>query len=168
MKRTLAVRVYNESGVLTRVASVFSSRGYNIDSIAVGSTETYGVSRIIIILPANAQKIEQVTKQLNKLIQVIEVNDITERACVERELMLIKVKIIKENRSEILELAKIFRAKVVDISLNSVTFEIAGDAGKIITFQQLLENFEVLEIVRSGKIALERDLGLNTEILKKI
>ena len=168
MKRTLAVRVYNESGVLTRVASVFSSRGYNIDSIAVGSTETYGASRLIIILPGDNQTIEQISKQLNKLIQVIEVNDITERACVERELMLIKVKIIKENRSEILELAKIFRAKVVDISLNSVTFEIAGDAGKIITFQQLLENFEVLEIVRSGKIALERDLGLNTEILKKI
>ena len=84
MKRTLAVRVYNEYGVLTRVASVFSSRGYNIDSIAVGSTETYGVSRIIIILPANAQKIKKITKKLNKLNQVIEIKNITERACVER------------------------------------------------------------------------------------
>jgi len=168
MKKTLSVTVDDESGVLTRISTVFSSRGFNINSITVGPTENTGISKIIITLPGDHHTIEQITKQLNKLIQVIEVNDITERACVERELMLIKVKIIKENRSEILELAKIFRAKVVDISLNSVTFEIAGDAGKIITFQQLLENFEVLEIVRSGKIALERDLGLNTEILKKI
>ena len=91
MKKTLSVTVYNESGVLTRISTVFSSRGFNIDSIAVGPTENIGISKIIIVLPGDNQTIEQITKQLNKLIQVIEVKDITAKACVERELMLIKV-----------------------------------------------------------------------------
>ena len=91
MKKTLSITVFNETGVLTRISTVFSSRGFNIESIAVGPTENEGISRIIIVLPGNYQTIEQITKQLNKLIQVIEVKDITTSPCVERELMLIKV-----------------------------------------------------------------------------
>mgnify|MGYP001213082755 CR=1 FL=1 len=168
MRHILSLLMENEAGALSRVSGLFSARAFNIESLIVAPTEDSTVSRMTVVTSGSDAIIEQITKQLNKLVDVIKVVDLNEFRHIERELMLIKVKIIKENRSEILELAKIFRAKVVDISLNSVTFEIAGDAGKIITFQQLLENFEVLEIVRSGKIALERDLGLNTEILKKI
>jgi acetolactate synthase-1/3 small subunit len=168
MKKTLSITVYNESGVLTRISTVFSSRGFNIDSIAVGPTENNGVSKIIIVLPGDDQTIEQITKQLKKLIQVIEVKDISLRPCVERELMLIKVKSLPSTRSQILELVQIFRSKVVDISDNSITIEVTGDPGKIITIQQLLKPYSIIEIVRTGKISLERELGINTEFLKSI
>ena len=107
MKKNLSITVYNESGVLTRISTVFSSRGFNIDSIAVGPTENLGISKIILVIPGDYQTIEQITKQLNKLIQVIEVKDISSRACVERELMLIKVKSSAITRSEILEIVQI-------------------------------------------------------------
>jgi acetolactate synthase-1/3 small subunit len=166
MKKTLSITVYNESGVLTRISTVFSSRGFNIDSIAVGPTENNGISKIIIVLPGDYQTIEQITKQLNKLIQVIEVKDITNNPCVERELMLIKVQSSSKTRSEILEIVQIFRSKVVDISEKSITVEVTGDPGKIITIQQLLKHYQIIEIVRTGKISIERELGINTEYLK--
>jgi acetolactate synthase-1/3 small subunit len=166
MKKTLSVTVYNESGVLTRISTVFSSRGFNIDSIAVGPTENIGISKIIIVLPGDNQTIEQITKQLNKLIQVVEVKDITNIPSVERELMLLKVKSSQSTRSEILEIVNIFRSKVVDISDKSITIEISGDAGKIITIQKLLISYGIIEIVRTGKIAIPRELGINTEFLK--
>jgi acetolactate synthase-1/3 small subunit len=166
MKKTLSVTVYNESGVLTRISTVFSSRGFNIESIAVGPTENIGISKIIIVLPGDNQTIEQITKQLNKLIQVVEVKDITNIPSVERELMLLKVKSSQSTRSEILEIVNIFRSKVVDISDKSITIEISGDAGKIITIQKLLISYGIIEIVRTGKIAIPRELGINTEFLK--
>jgi len=168
MKKTLSITVYNESGVLTRISTVFSSRGFNIDSIAVGPTENIGISKIIIVLPGDYQTIEQITKQLNKLIQVVEVKDITNRACVERELMLIKVMSSSNTRSEILDIVQIFRSKVVDISDISITIEVTGDPGKILTIQQLLRKYNIIEIVRSGKISIERELGINTEYLKNV
>jgi acetolactate synthase-1/3 small subunit len=166
MKKTLSITVYNESGVLTRISTVFSSRGFNIESIAVGPTENSDVSKIIIVLPGDNQTIEQITKQLNKLIQVIEVKEITNRPCVERELMLLKVFSSPETRSEILEIVQIFRSKVVDISEKTITIEVTGDPGKMETIQQLLKPYQILEIVRSGKISIERELGINTEFLK--
>jgi acetolactate synthase-1/3 small subunit len=156
MKKTLSITVYNESGVLTRISTVFSSRGFNIDSIAVGPTENNGISKIIIVLPGDNQTIEQITKQLNKLIQVIEVKDITNRPCVERELMLLKVKASPSTRSQILEIVQIFRSKVVDLSDSSITVEVTGDPGKILTIIQLLTPYKIIEIVRSGKISIER------------
>ena len=168
MKKTLSITVYNESGVLTRISTVFSSRGFNIDSIAVGPTENNGISKIIIVLPGDNQTIEQITKQLNKLIQVIEVKDITNRPCVERELMLLKVKASPSTRSQILEIVQIFRSKVVDLSDNSITVEVTGDPGKILTIIQLLTPYKIIEIVRSGKISIERELGINSELLKNI
>ena len=168
MKKTLSITVFNETGVLTRISTVFSSRGFNIESIAVGPTENEGISRIIIVLPGNYQTIEQITKQLNKLIQVIEVKDITTSPCVERELMLIKVEASRFTRSEIIEIVEIFRSKVVDVSDVSITIEVTGDPGKIITIQELLKNYNVVEIVRSGKISIEREFGINTESLRNI
>ena len=166
MKKTLSITVYNESGVLTRISTVFSSRGFNIESIAVGPTENLGISKIIIVLPGDDQTIEQITKQLNKLIQVLEVKDISNRPCVERELMLIKVKVSPSSRSEILDIVQIFRSKVADIAEMSITIEVTGDPGKIITIQKLLKKHTIIEIVRTGKISLERELGINTEYLK--
>ncbi len=168
MKKTLSITVFNESGVLTRISTVFSSRGFNIESIAVGPTENPGISKIIIILPGDTQTIEQITKQLNKLIQVIEVKDITNRPCVERELMLIKVEASRATRSEVLEIVQIFRSKVVDISDISITIEVTGDPGKILTIQELLKAHRIIEIVRTGKISIEREFGINTEYLKNI
>ncbi len=168
MKKTLSITVYNESGVLTRISTVFSIRGFIIESIAIGPTENLGISKIIIVLPGDDQTIEQITKQLNKLIQVLEVKDISNRPCVERELMLIKVKVSPSNRSEILDIVQIFRSKVVDISEMSITIEVTGDPGKIITIQKLLKKHTIIEIVRTGKISLERELGINTEYLKNI
>ena len=168
MKKTLSITVYNESGVLTRISTVFSSRGFNIESIAVGPTENNGISKIIIVLPGDSQTIEQITKQLNKLIQVIEVKDITTRPCVERELMLVKVQSSISTRSAILEIVQIFRAKVVDMSDLSLTIEVTGDPGKIMTLLQLLEPYQIIEIVRSGKISIEREFGINSEFLRSI
>lgn len=166
MKKTLLITVYNESGVLTRVSTVFSSRGFNIESIAVGPTENKGISKIILVIPGDYQIMEQITKQLNKLIQVIEVKDISNFPCVERELMLIKVKASAITRGEILNIVDIFRAKIVDISDISLTIEVTGDPGKINTLQNLLKHYEVTEIVRTGKIAIERQMGIDTEYLK--
>jgi acetolactate synthase-1/3 small subunit len=168
MKKTISITAFNESGVLTRIATVFSSRGFNIDSIAVGPTETIGVSRITIVLPGNDQVLDQVIKQLNKLVQIIQVKDVTNAPCVERELMLIKIEASQKIRPEIVEIAQIFRAKIVDISDMSIMLEITGDPGKVVVIQELLKKYRILKIARTGKIALERDLGINTEYLKTL
>ena len=153
---------------MTRISTVFSSRGFNIDSIAVGPTEHNGISKIIMILPGDNQTIEQITKQLNKLIQVVEIKDITTRPCVERELMLVKVSSSPKIRSEIVNIVDIFRAKIVDISDFSTTIEVTGDPGKITTILNILKPYKIIEIVRTGKISIERELGINSEILRSI
>ena len=142
MKKTLSITVQNEPGVLTRISTVFSSRGFNIDSIAVGPTEQKGISKIILILPGDNQTIEQITKQLNKLVQVIEIKDITTLPCVERELMLVKVSSSPTVRSEIVNIVDIFRAKIVDISDFSITIEVTGDPGKITTILNILKPYQ--------------------------
>ena len=168
MKKTISITAFNESGVLTRISTVFSSRGFNIDSIAVGPTETSGISRITIVLPGNDQVLDQVIKQLNKLVQIIQVKDVTNAPCVERELMLIKIEASQKQRPEIIEISQIFRAKIVDISDTSLMMEITGDPGKIVVIQELLKKYRILKIARTGKIVLERDFGINTEYLKTL
>ena len=168
MKKTLSITVQNEPGVLTRISTVFSSRGFNIDSIAVGPTEQNGISKIIMILPCDNQTIEQITKQLNKLVQVIEIKDITTSPCVERELMLVKVSSSPTVRSEIVNIVDIFRAKIVDIADFSTTIEVTGDPGKITTILNILKPYQIIEIVRTGKISVERELGINSELLRSI
>ena len=168
MKHTLSVLVEDEAGVLTRIAGLFARRGYNIESLAVGPAEQGGVSRITMIVSGDDRIIEQIVKQLYKLINVIKVQDITEVPCVERELMLVKVNAPSSARSEIIELAQIFRARVVDVSDDSLTIEVVGDPGKMVAILQLLEKFGVRELARTGKIALTRESGVNTELLKSL
>jgi len=166
MKHTLSVLVEDEAGVLTRIAGLFARRGFNIESLAVGQAEQNGVSRITMVVPGDDRVIEQLTKQLYKLIHVLKVQDITEVPCVERELMLIKVSATSSNRSEVIEIAQIFRARVVDLAEDSLTLEVVGDPGKIVAIVQLLQKFGLREVARTGKIALVRESGVNTEYLK--
>lgn len=168
MKHTLSVLVEDESGVLTRIAGLFARRGFNIESLAVGPAEEAGISRITMVVPGDDLVIEQLAKQLYKLINVLKVQDITETPSVERELMLIKVSANSENRAEVVGLAQIFRARVVDVSKESVTLEVVGDPGKLVAIEQMLKPFGVQEIARTGKIALIRESGVNTEYLKSL
>jgi len=166
MKHTLSVVVEDEAGVLTRIASLFARRGFNIESLAVGTAEQNGFSRITMVVPGDDGVIEQLTKQLDKLINVIVVKDLTEIPCVERELMLIKVHAAPISRSEIIEIAQIFRARVVDMSDDSLILEVVGDPGKMVAIIKMLEKFGIREIARTGKISLIRESGVNTEYLK--
>ncbi|MEQ8755431.1 MAG: acetolactate synthase small subunit [Coleofasciculus sp. G1-WW12-02] len=168
MKHTLSVLVEDEAGVLTRIAGLFARRGFNIESLAVGPAEKVGISRITMVVPGDEPSIEQLTKQLYKLINVIKVQDITTTPCVERELMLIKVNGTSSTRSEIIELAQVFRARVVDIAEDSLTIEVVGDPGKMVAIIQILSKFGLREIARTGKIALIRESGVNTEYLKSL
>jgi len=168
MKHTLSVLVEDEAGVLTRIAGLFARRGFNIESLAVGPAEQMGVSRITMVMPGDDRSIDQLTKQLFKLVNVLNVQDITEVPCVERELMLLKVNAVADVRSEIIELAQIFRAKIVDVSDDSLTVEVAGDPGKMVAIVQMLNKFGIREIARTGKIALTRESGVNTEYLKSL
>ncbi|AKB77237.1 Acetolactate synthase small subunit [Methanosarcina horonobensis HB-1 = JCM 15518] len=156
MKHTLAVLVENKSGVLSRVASLFSRRGYNIDSLAVGVTEDPDISRITIVVHGDDHVLEQVTKQLNKLIDVIKVSDIGTDDAVERELALIKVSADVDTRAEIMQIANIFRARIVDVAPKSMTVEVTGDESKIQAIEKLLRQFGIKEMVRTGKIAMVR------------
>jgi acetolactate synthase I/III small subunit len=156
MKHTLAVLVENKSGVLSRVASLFSRRGYNIDSLAVGVTEDPEISRMTIVVHGDDHVLEQVTKQLNKLVDVIKVSDIGGDDAVERELALIKVSADVSNRAEIIQIANIFRARIVDVAPKSMTVEVTGDEGKIDAIEKLLRQFGIKEMARTGKIALVR------------
>ncbi len=156
MKHTLAVLVENKSGVLSRVASLFSRRGYNIDSLAVGVTEDPDVSRITIVVHGDDHVLEQVTKQLNKLIDVIKVSDLGGDATVERELALIKVTADADTRAEIINITDIFRARIIDVAPKSMTIEVTGDEGKVEAIEKLLRQFGIKEMVRAGKIAMVR------------
>lgn len=168
MKHTLSVLVEDEAGVLTRIAGLFARRGYNIESLAVGPAEQTGISRITMVVPGDDGIIEQITKQLYKLINVLKVQDITQIPCVERELMLIKVNANAASRAEVIELAQVFRARVVDISEDTLTLEVVGDPGKMVAIVQMLSKFGIKEIARTGKVSLIRESGVNTEYLKTI
>ena len=166
MKHTLSVLVEDESGALSRISGLFARRGFNIDSLAVGPAETKGISRLTMVVEGDDQTLQQMTKQLNKLFNVLGVADLSNLAAVERELMLLKVSSKEETRGKILELVQVFRAKVVDVSDTALTLEVVGDPGKLVALERLLEPYGILEIARTGKIALKRSSGVNTEMLK--
>ncbi|KKI99311.1 acetolactate synthase small subunit [Prochlorothrix hollandica] len=168
MRHTLSVLVEDEAGVLTRIAGLFARRGFNIESLAVGPAEQVGVSRITMVVPGDDRVIEQLTKQLYKQVNVLKVQDVTETPAVERELMLLKVNASSAARSEILELVEIFRAKVVDVSEDSLIIEVVGDPGKMVAIVQVLQKFGIREIARTGKLALTRESRVNTEFLKSL
>jgi acetolactate synthase-1/3 small subunit len=157
MKHTLSILVVNHAGVLTRVAGLYSRRGFNIDSITVGDSEEPDISRMVVVVNAeNDSEIEQVTKQLYKLIDVVKISDITLEDSVERELALVKVSATSSNRSEIMQITDIFRAKIVDVSEQAVIVEITGGTEKVDAIISLLRPFGIREIVRTGKIAMVR------------
>ncbi|PWB54343.1 MAG: acetolactate synthase small subunit [Candidatus Methanoperedenaceae archaeon] len=156
MKHTLAILVENKPGVLTRVAGLFSRRGFNIESLAVGVTENLDISRITIVVSGDDNILEQVEKQLNKLIDVIRVSDIPAQDSVNRELALIKVGVDSTTRAEVMQIVDIFRAKIVDVGIKSLVIEVTGDESKINAIEQLLRQFGIREMVRTGKIAMNR------------
>jgi len=156
MQHTLSVLVQNKPGVLARTAGLFSRRGYNIESLTVGVTENENVSRMTIVVAGDDTVVEQVTKQLNKLIEVIKVSDLTKESYVDRELVLIKVTADKSNRGEIMQLVDVFRARIVDVAAKSLIIEVTGDAGKISALIDTLKQFGIKEIVRTGTLALGR------------
>jgi len=155
-KHTIAVLVENRFGVLSRVAGLFSARGYNIESLSVGETLDPVVSRMTLVVRGDAFVIEQVMKQLHKLIDVIKVIDLSEETHVEREMLLVRVNAEPSARAEILRIADIFRAKVIDVTAASYTLEVTGEESKIEAMLELLRAFGIQEVVRTGKVAIAR------------
>jgi acetolactate synthase-1/3 small subunit len=153
---TLSVLVEDQPGVLARIASLFSRRGFNIESLAVGPTEIPGVSRMTIAVSVEGLPLEQVTKQLNKLVNVLKIVELDREASVQREILLVKVRADLESRSRVLEAVQLFRAKVVDVSPESVVIEATGNADKLDALLRVLEPFGIKELVQSGMVAIGR------------
>jgi acetolactate synthase-1/3 small subunit len=155
-KHTLSVLVENKPGVLARIAALFSRRGFNIDSLAVGETEHTEVSRMTVVVDVEDVPLEQVTKQLNKLVEVLKVVELEGSAAVQRQVMLIKVRADAATRSQVLELVQLFRAKVVDVATESLTIEATGTTEKLTALLEVLEPYGVRELVQSGMVAIGR------------
>jgi len=155
-KHTLVALVEDKPGVLNRIASLFRRRGFNIQSLAVGGSEHPGLSRMTIVTGGDSAEVEQVRKQLDKLINVVRVSDITEENLVARELALVKVKTTASTRSEIIQIVDIFRANIVDVASDSLTVEVTGDEDKVNSLLELLRGFGIKEVSRTGRIALTR------------
>lgn len=161
-KHTIAVLVENRPGVLTRVSGLFSRRGFNIESLAVGTTEDTTISRMTIVVEGDDQTLEQITKQLYKLIDTIKVYDLSGEGAVDRELVLIRVHANPETRPEIMQIVDIFRAKIVDVAEDSLIIEATGENDKVAAIEEMLKRFGIKELVRTGKIAMQR--GLNYRV----
>jgi acetolactate synthase-1/3 small subunit len=155
-KHTISVMVENRFGVLARVAALFAGRGYNIDSLTVGETEDPNVSRMTIVAQGDDRVLEQITKQLNKLIDVIKVVDLSQEGFIDRELALLRVNTGANTRAQVIEISDVFKAEAVDISPSSVTLELTGDTEKIDNFIQMMRPFGIKEMARTGKIAMAR------------
>jgi acetolactate synthase-1/3 small subunit len=156
MRHTISVLVENKFGVLARVSGMFSGRGFNIDTLNVAPTHDSSLSRITVVLKGDDAALDMVTKQLRKLVNVVEVVDFTEGQAVQREMLLAKVKADSKSRSEIMQFCDIFRAKIVNVAQEAVIVEITGDEGKIAAFLKLIESFGILELARTGQLALMR------------
>jgi len=164
-KHTLSVLVENSPGVLARISSLFSRRGYNIDSLAVGPTENPDISRMTIVIEVEGHALEQVIAQLDKLINVISITELDPLTSVQRELLLVKVTTTPENRSQVLETVQLFRAKVVDVAQDAVTIEATGNAEKIQALLRVLEPYGIKELVQSGLVAMERGLRITEKFI---
>ena len=160
-KHTITALVEDKPGVLNRVSSMFRRRGYNIASLAVGHSEIANLSRMTFVVEGDESTVEQVTKNLHKLVDVISVSDVFRANCVSRELALMRVRANVQTRSEIMQIVDIFRANIVDVAPDSLMIEVTGDEDKVDSLQNLLRSFGVLEIMRTGTIAMDR--GLNGE-----
>src|SRR5690242_750429 len=156
MRHTISVLVENKFGVLTRVTGLFSGRGYNIDTLNVGPTQDASTSRMTIVSRGDDATIEQIVKQLNKLVNVLEVQDFREAEYVDRELVLVKVDVDSKTRAEVMQITDIFRAKIVDVQPETLTIEITGNESKVEKFLDLMKTFGIVELTRTGKVALPR------------
>jgi acetolactate synthase-1/3 small subunit len=156
MRHTISVLVENTFGVLTRVAGMFSGRGYNIDSLNVAPTHDPEKSRMTIVTRGDDATVEQIVRQLYKLVNVLEITDFREHEYIDRELVLVKVKASAKNRSEVMQITDIFRAKIVDVQSKSMTIEVTGNETKVNKFIGLMDNFGIIDLTRTGKVALER------------
>lgn len=156
MRHTISILVENKFGVLTRIAGLFSGRGFNIDTLNVGPTTDEKTSRMTIVVKGDDRVLDQVTRQLNRLVEVIEVQDFREGESVDRELVLVRVRVNAKTRSEAMQICDIFRAKIVDVQHHSLTIEVTGDEGKISKFIMLMENFGIDDLTRTGRVALAR------------
>ena len=156
MRHTISVVVQNRFGVLTRIAGLFSGRGFNIDTLNVGPTQNDKISRMTLVVVGNDQVLEQVVKQLNKLVDVLEVHDFKDGDVIDRELILLRVKATSSTLPEVMQICDIFRAKIVDVQSSSLSIEVTGDESKIDKFLQLMKPFGILELSRTGRIALPR------------
>jgi acetolactate synthase-1/3 small subunit len=164
MQHTITALVENTPGVLARVAGLFSRRGFNIESLAVSITEDPSVSRMTIVVGGDEREMEQIEKQLNKLIEVIKVFDYSNTAAVDRELALIKVSAGPEKRAEIMQISDIFRAKIIDVSERTLTIEVTGPSGKVDAFKDLMAPYGIKELVRTGRIAMARGARSTAEM----
>jgi acetolactate synthase-1/3 small subunit len=156
MRHTISILVENKFGVLTRVAGLFSGRGYNIDTLNVGPTHDPSTSRMTIVTRGDDATLEQIVKQLNKLVDVLKVQDFRDDEYIDRELVLIKVGVDQKSRSEVMQITDIFRAKIVDVQPRSLTIEITGGENKVEKFLDLMKPFGVVELTRTGMVALPR------------
>lgn len=162
-RHVLSLLVEDKPGLLTRVAGLFARRSFNIESLAVGPTEMQGLSRITVVVDQDEHLLEQVTKQLNKLVNVIKIVELDPAQSVQREHMLIKVRVDNQNRSQVLEAVTLFRARVVDVVTDALVIEVTGDTGKVDAFLKVLEPFGIKEIAQSGLIAVGRGSKSITE-----
>jgi len=163
MRHVLSALVQNVPGVLAHVAGMFSSRGYNIDSLAVGETEDPSLSRMTFVVVGDANVLDQVRKQLEKIVTVVQVDDVSASEFVERDLMLIKVKADRNKRPEISELCQVFRGRIVDVAPDQVTVEISGQEKKVQAFVELMRPYGIVELVRTGRIAMVRGINQTDE-----
>ena len=162
-KHVLSLLVEDRPGLLTRVAGLFARRGFNIESLAVGRTELDGLSRITVVVDVEELPLEQITKQLNKLINVVKIVELSPSASVQREHMLVKVRVDASNRSEVIETANLFRARIVDAARDSLVIEATGDTGKVQALLRMLEPYGIHELVQSGLVAIGRGPRAITE-----
>jgi acetolactate synthase I/III small subunit len=156
MRHTISILVENKFGVLTRIAGLFSGRGFNIDTLNVAPTHDPSASRMTIVTRGDDATLEQIVKQLNKLVEVIKVQDFSDGESIDRELVLVKVSIDSRSRSEVMQITDIFRAKIVDVQAETMTIEVTGDEGKVEKFIELMKPFGILDLTRTGKVAMPR------------
>ena len=166
-EQTVVALMYDRPGVLNRIVSMIRRRGFNITSLAVGHSETPELSRMSLVVAGDAQTIEQVCKQLEKLVDVVQINDLSNENIVQRELSLVRVISTSSTRNEIIQIANVFRAKIVDIGQNSIIIEITGNEDKLESFYMLMNPYGILEIIRSGRLAMIRDTESVKSIRKK-
>jgi acetolactate synthase-1/3 small subunit len=166
-QHTISVLVRNKFGVLARVAGLFSGRGYNIESLTVNKTHCPSISKMTIVTTGDEDIIEQIDKQLNKLVDTIQVSDLTGAGFIERELALVKIKVTRENRAEVIQIVEIFGGEIVIVHKDEVGVEITGESGKIDNFIELVQDFGIIEVARSGRVAISKDPGSRDDYSEK-